>query len=209
MPFSGRTLHVVDYENVFGGLKPERVRDSRACYERAFVGIEDDVVVAAHPRHFPVLPVNWQNARHRFRDGKNGADLALLEVLDDDHVLDRFETVVIASGDGIFVKPARRLRRAGIHVHVVSKPPSFAKELRQCATSASLFKGGKFFELAVQLDRAQPHVVYDAGIWLAREKRLDGDVQSAFVANPVVHQMPEMPNRQRLPGFYCSNRCGA
>ena len=112
VPFSGRTLRVVGYENVFGGLKPEKVRDSRACYERAFVGIEDDVVVAAHPRHFPVLPVNWQNARHRFRDGKNGADLALLEVLDDDHVLDRFETVVIASGDGIFVKPARRLRRA-------------------------------------------------------------------------------------------------
>ena len=72
-----------------------------------------------------------------------------------------------------------------------------------------MFKGGKFFELAVQLDRAQPHVVYDGGIWLARDKRLDGDVQSDFVANPVVHQIPEMPNRQRLPGFYCPKRFGA
>src|SRR6266511_445981 len=53
-------------------------------------------------------------ARHLWRSGPNGADLALLSVLDNERVDDRFGHVTICSGDGIFAANAARGGAAGV-----------------------------------------------------------------------------------------------
>jgi hypothetical protein len=72
-------------------------------------------------------------ARHLWRSGPDGADLALLSVLDNERVDDRFGQVTICSGDGIFAASAARLGGAGVAVTVVSLQGHLAARLELAA----------------------------------------------------------------------------
>ena len=52
------------------------------------------------------------------REGHDGADLALENVLSSENVEERFSEVVIVSGDGLFANQAARLRSLGVRVTV-------------------------------------------------------------------------------------------
>ena len=72
-------------------------------------------------------------ARCVYCPGHDGADLALLAVTDEG-LEDRFEEIVIGSGDGIFAAAARRLRLRGAVVTVVSRRDSLSRELARAAS---------------------------------------------------------------------------
>jgi hypothetical protein len=85
----------------------------------------------------PQLPcrrnANASVAQRVWGSGLNGADLALLGVLDNERVDDRFGHVTICSGDGIFAVSAARLGGAGVDVTVVSLKGHLAARLELAA----------------------------------------------------------------------------
>jgi hypothetical protein len=131
---TNRTLVAVDLENLVGGANP-----SNELLERAVSMIEtlrdpsNQVVVAAS--HRLAVRAAWRLpwARWRWRSGPDGADLALVDVLEHERVGQRFTEVVVVSGDGIFSEPVASLGAAGVHTVVVASPCQLSKRLRLAA----------------------------------------------------------------------------
>ena len=71
--------------------------------------------------------------RRLWRSGPDGADLALLEVLQNERVDDRFEYVTVCSGDGIFAQSVARLAGNGVDVSVVAVDGHLAARLQLAA----------------------------------------------------------------------------
>ena len=135
-PFPVRTLHLVDIENLAGAAIPSlgqvtEVQDQYAA--RLSFGAGDLVVMAASHLALLNAALGWPHARYRVRSGRDGADLALLDVLQNEDVAARFTHVVIGSGDGVFGQPAASLVSAGVHVTVVSRRDSLSAVLRRAA----------------------------------------------------------------------------
>ena len=96
-------------------------------------GTVDHVVVAFNHGALFEFGNAWNPARLMVRSGKDGADLALLDVLESEDVADRFDGVVIGSGDGIFAEAALGFRKAGLEVTVVSEPDALSDRLARAA----------------------------------------------------------------------------
>jgi hypothetical protein len=129
-----RALHVVDIENLTGLPRPA-LADVVACHEayRPLIRDHDLVVVACNHGAFLAAAWGWPDARWLVRSGENGADHALLDVLIYERVEQRFETVVVASGDGVFADTVARLGGLGVTVTVVARPGSLSRRLRMAA----------------------------------------------------------------------------
>ncbi len=84
--------------------------------------------------HIGLIPVgtNWDRARYVVRSGRDGADLALLEVIAE-NVVTRFESVVLASGDRIFAPAVADLAAAGVATTVIGRRGHIARALHQAA----------------------------------------------------------------------------
>lgn len=137
---SRRELHVIDIENLIGGpvVSELDVARIRSAYDEIVVpaGTAHMVIGASHSVAIATAGFGWPTAGRRvFRHGTDGADVALLEVLNGENVADRFEKVVIASGDGIFAMTARRLVAAGCEVQVVGRSGRTNKALLSAASS--------------------------------------------------------------------------
>ncbi|WP_125776965.1 NYN domain-containing protein [Antribacter gilvus] len=121
--FRDRALHLVDIENLTGTGLPDSVavQVARRNLQRAVPVADGDLVVVGSS-HAAALAIadGWGAARYVWRSGRDGADLALLGVLEED-VAERFDHVVIASGDGIFADAAAGLGRRGCDVTVVAR----------------------------------------------------------------------------------------
>lgn len=133
---TGRRLIVVDIENVVGGAVRDggSARIARREIETA-VGVRntDQVVIGAS--HISALECGlaWPTARLLMRSGPDGADLCLLEVLMSENIGDRFDEVVLVSGDGIFTGTVALLGASGVRVTVVSWSRALSRELRMAA----------------------------------------------------------------------------
>lgn len=120
----GRELHALDVENLIrkSRLSRDDVAALRTRYCRA-VGLTATahVVVATSAGSTVVeAGTGWgRSCRLLFRNGHDGADLALLDVLLTENVADRYDSVVIGSGDHAFALAAKYLRNRGVHVTVV------------------------------------------------------------------------------------------
>ena len=68
--------------------------------------------------------------RQLWNSGPNGADRALLEVLDTEHIEDRYERVTVCSGDGIFADSIARLSGLGVVVGVAGRRGHVSTKLR-------------------------------------------------------------------------------
>jgi hypothetical protein len=132
---AGRRLVVVDIENVAGGacLTTKMAAVARRRIERR-VGFRPDDQIVVGTCHAGLLAValTWPAARRVVRSGRDGADLALIEVLKEG-VVGRFDEVLIASGDAVFVRPAAKLREQGLTVTVVSWRSNLSRRLREAA----------------------------------------------------------------------------
>lgn len=136
-----RSLHLIDIENLTGSPSPSPadVRWYQLAYAALHVGPTDQVIVACSHHAAPSVRWEWRRARHLWRSGANGADLALLDVIDKERVAERFDSVVLASGDGIFTDAVARLGAQGVDVTVVSRPESLSRSLMMAARRHILF----------------------------------------------------------------------
>jgi hypothetical protein len=132
----GRQLVLVDIENLAGGActTDAAVRSARA----ALVGTgrirpADHVVIGTS--HIGLVQVGsvWGGVRYVVRSGRDGADLALLDVMAED-VATRFESVILASGDGIFADTVSELAAAGVPTVVIGRRGHIAHRLQLVAT---------------------------------------------------------------------------
>jgi len=139
---SGRTLHLVDVENLMGGPRAGlmSVADALDDYDVA-VGVQpgDHMVIAGHPlvayRAGLARPGRCVRAAH----GHDGADKALLRDAAVADLARRYDRVVIGSGDGIFADHVVQLRAAGLPVVVVSRPRSLSFALRLATGGAVIY----------------------------------------------------------------------
>ena len=130
-----RRLVLVDIENMVGGA----VHDSESVVwaKQQFDSLVDlrpgDHVVVG-TSHIGLLETgcNWPHARYVVGSGPDGADLALLEVLEE-NVAARYGEVVIVSGDGIFTQKVADLTSRGLRVTVIAHPDGLAARLRLAA----------------------------------------------------------------------------
>lgn len=133
----GRRLVVVDIENVAGGavLTTEQATRARRAVEETVPSSGDELIVIG-TSHVGLLAsrIAWPGPRIVVRSGSDGADLALLEVLTTERVEERFDSVVLVSGDGIFTDAVAAVEARGVDVTVVAHVDGCAKRLRLAAS---------------------------------------------------------------------------
>jgi hypothetical protein len=130
---SVRSLHLVDVENLLGGTSftETDVVVAAAAYGTVAAVAAGDLVVVSSSHHTAFATwFGWGDARRVVRSGQDGADLALIEIIETENVAMRFDRVVIASGDKIFAVSAAQLQAAGVEVTVVSRRQSLSRQLR-------------------------------------------------------------------------------
>ena len=143
-----RTVHVVDVENLIGeDHRDATVEQIRAVIEdyRQLVGARagDLFFFGANPElKFRVMVATGSNQVRGYK-GKDGADKALLDVVDTDWVVGQFDRVCVASGDHAFAPLARSLKGEGLHVTVVSRPMSVSAELYTAASEHLVLDQGQ------------------------------------------------------------------
>jgi NYN domain len=130
-----RTLHLIDADNLLGDPKivdAAAISLTFAAY-RAAAGFTpgDHAVIATGCNGWHVIEVElaWPGACHRRQRGTDGADLALLAEATWAATCDRYDRVVIGSGDRIFIVAFDELRAADIDVDVVARRRSVAASL--------------------------------------------------------------------------------
>lgn len=140
-----RKAVAVDIENLAGGADVgarEFRRIWNALTVQALTIRPGDLVIVAASRYaareaafaLKDAPVQW-----RWRDGKDGADDAILEFFDIDHEARRRSQLVIASGDHAFAGLARRASSLGMSTRQVVGVGTSSRELRAaCVTQTRL-----------------------------------------------------------------------
>ena len=120
---AGRALHLVDLENVIGdpwATGPGVAEVYETVLTTGGHRAGDIVVVAANRWLLAELGfVAHTSCQKLVAHGPDGADLALLDWADASWIVQRFERLVVASGDGIFADVVRTARGSGLEVDVV------------------------------------------------------------------------------------------
>ena len=120
-----RTIHLLDVENLLGG--PVFTAAQVSLLEHAYAsiaGVRDSDQFILATSHFAAEPTwfGWgRPCRRLVRSGVDGADLALIDVMTEEGLADRFAHVMLGSGDGIFAEPCARLQSMGSQLTVVSR----------------------------------------------------------------------------------------
>lgn len=128
-----RSVHLVDLENLLGGadFSEADVVALMGSYRTVAECLDDDhLIVATCYRAALSAWFGCPDARRLVRSGADGADLALLEVIQNEGLARRFDRVVIASGDAIFAPATALLQLQGAEVVVVSRPDALSTALR-------------------------------------------------------------------------------
>jgi hypothetical protein len=120
----GRTLHVIDVENLVGGTAAgtAAVRPALVNYRGSVVVRADDhVLLGSGPTLAMAAGLAWPGAQLKLGHGIDGADNALLGALDPDYVAKHYDRVVLASGDHAFAGLVSALRARCVAVLVVTR----------------------------------------------------------------------------------------
>ena len=132
----GRTAHLLDVENLvgtgrFGASEAQACRSAYAALGLIRGG--DHVIVACNP--FSAIHVRemWPGTRLLTGHGRDGADLALLAAIEHERFQDRYDRIVVGSGDGIFTDAVASFRQTGREVVVVGRQGAIAQRLRFAA----------------------------------------------------------------------------
>lgn len=138
----GRRLVLVDIENVVGGAVHTTEEALWARKEvQSMIGVRDMDQVVVGTSHIGLFPTfaAWSDSRLVVRSGENGADLALLDVMESENIHQRFEELVLISGDGIFTEEVSRLGAFGVRVTVVGHHEGVSKRLSMAASETMNF----------------------------------------------------------------------
>lgn len=129
-----RSLHLIDIENLLG-MPPvlatvDDFIEAAACYlERVQAGPEDQYIVACDVTNAFEARAAFPGARLVFGRGPDGADRALIDAVDVDHVATRFDRVYLGSGDCAFTWLCYELEDKGLDVTVVSLSRGLSRRL--------------------------------------------------------------------------------
>ena len=130
-----RQLHLVDIENLLGDPRPKEaaVLECLKLYgDLVDISGPNQVVVACNHGAAPIVGCCLgEGPRLLVRSGLDGADMALMGVLNDER---------LASGDGIFTTRVAELTSAGMPVTVVARKESLSARLRLAATGVVFFE---------------------------------------------------------------------
>ncbi len=108
-----------DIENLAGRPHGPTCSDVEAiavAVHKVFGHLDPQCVLACAHCNAPAVWYNWPDARYLVRSGPDGADLRLIQVMEDERVAERFDNVIIGSADGIFADSAAQLASTGVHV---------------------------------------------------------------------------------------------
>lgn len=133
-----RSVHLLDIENLLstGEIEANAINAVFAVYKERVTMTKNDLVIVGVSSVEGLLAVamsNLRNCRLLYQPGKDGADLALQEVLDHEQLERRFEVVHVATGDGGFSPSVAALAGRGAYVVVISLPESLSRRLRLAA----------------------------------------------------------------------------
>ena len=134
---SNRRLFVIDIENAVGNgkLTPESVAAEVRRIQEFYSFDDNDMAVLGVSHSANVFPAaEWAGARIVLGKGENGADIALKKVLNEERLDERFQELILVSGDGIFTDDVEKLRAAGTKVTVDSRKRSLSRLLEVAAT---------------------------------------------------------------------------
>jgi hypothetical protein len=135
-PVTGRSIHLIDVENLLGGPDfaeldvIELMAEYSSLVDRRPL---DHVVIASCHRAAPATWFGCLEARRLVRSGPDGADLALVGVIEQENLAARYDRIVIGSGDGIFAEPAALLQTLGASVTVVAPVRGLSPKLKFAA----------------------------------------------------------------------------
>lgn len=129
-----RSVHLLDIENLLstGEIEANAINAVFIDYKEQVTVTKDDLVIVGVSSIEGLLAVamsDLRNCRLLYRPGKDGADLALQEVLDHEQLERRFAVVHVATGDGGFSPSVAALAGRGAYVVVISLPESLSKRL--------------------------------------------------------------------------------
>ena len=132
----GKAILLCDIENLAYDFRKKGFNkdDVRLVHERVMTLVAHlkpyQVVATSHYFWLEVM-AGWKSPNFfpTLRSGKDGADLALLNAFRDKNCGDRYETILIASGDGIFSSLAAELSSAGKEVITLFGRGGLAKKL--------------------------------------------------------------------------------
>lgn len=140
---SPRRIFIIDIENAVGcgALSSEDVIREKTSLEEIYSIRESDLVVIGVSHGNNVFPAHsWEGARIVLKHGHDGADLALKKVLIQERIEERFDDVVIVSGDGTFSEEAKMLRRRGVNITIHADIKRVAAKFLRFATYVNLTK---------------------------------------------------------------------
>jgi hypothetical protein len=174
----GRLLLLDDHENLCGGPDaPAAVSGAvwEALIDALSLTAADNAVVGLSDfgakNFMSALPMG--HIKLVVGRGRDGADHALIDAVDPQHVAERFHSVVIASGDHIFADLAWRLRDLGLLVcNVTAGGARAARSLaRACQCHTRLRIDLRDRNMLARLAAARPASHGFEGAWIARQVR--------------------------------------
>jgi hypothetical protein len=133
-----RSVHLLDIENLLstGEIEVHAINAVFTDYKEQVTMTTNDLVIVGVSSSEGLLAAGMsdlRNCRLLCRPGKDGADLALQDVLDSERLEARFAVVHVATGDGGFSNSVAALAGRGARLVVVSRPESLSKQLRLAA----------------------------------------------------------------------------
>ena len=145
---ANRELHLIDIENELGTgqVKAADIARFRTFYLKANNVPADAHIVVASSSSQNLLEsaFGWPSARTVWLPGHDGADRALLKITYEENVEQRYDKVVIASGDHIFAEAAEALQNLGVKVKVFARAVFVSVILRAACNDVELYSAADF-----------------------------------------------------------------
>lgn len=148
---NSRRLFIVDIENATGEshLTYGSVRREHEKLNQIYgINSYDQVILAVSHSGNYLPATTWKTARILFKPGESGADLRLKKVMRTENIAERFSTVVLVSGDGVFAEEVALLRSQGVRVVVDSALRSLSRKLTKVASVISLMRSSNDLDAA-------------------------------------------------------------
>lgn len=130
----------VDLENACGGSLA--VRENQEAIRQLILGFRDQYVAqvtfSVGPMalsNCPNLIWDWSFARFVPGRGLNGADLALLDAIENEPFQENIDSLILVSGDHIFADLIMQLEVFGISTTVISQRHALSSQLRKVASN--------------------------------------------------------------------------
>jgi uncharacterized LabA/DUF88 family protein len=138
---SGRTLYIVDIENLVGAssINQSQVAEARKeILEAVPPSQRYHFYVASSHHNLAAAAFGWPGSQLEARSGQDGADYLVVRRMIEMYNSDNFEKVVLASGDNSMAPYVEILTDAGIEVTVIALDRHISNSLRNLGAKVTV-----------------------------------------------------------------------